>query len=94
MASNRNDVHPPWQRIGQDPSEFFGEECIPVGFVLQDPSRMGKSVKYLIEHLRERQEKYGVNGFHFKFTLNGNVMQPATYPDAAAEVIATGVDVV
>jgi hypothetical protein len=94
MATGRNDAHPPWNRIGQNASDFFAEECLPVGFVFQDPSRMGKSVKRLIDHLRVRQEIHGVNTFNFNFTMNGNSMQPTSYPASATEAIAAGIKVV
>jgi hypothetical protein len=55
---------------------------------------MGKSVKHLIDHPRDRQKTHGMNAFNFKFTLNGNSMQPASYPAAATEAIAAGFNVV
>ena len=54
---------------------------------------MGRLVKHLIEHLRIRQGTHGVNAFTFTFTQDGNDMQPASYPTAAAEAIAAGIKV-
>ena len=77
--------------MGQEPSKFMDLNCIPTGFVLQDPSRMGKTVKELIKHLRERQEHLGVNAFHFKTILgNHDRVEPSKYPLEAQKVISSG----
>ena len=52
---------------------------------------MGASaVKLLLKHLRERQETFGVNAFHFDNVYRNKTFQPAKYPKAAEEVIAAG----
>lgn len=66
--------------IGQDPSKFFDVSCLPSGFKLQDPSRLGMSVKLLLNHLRERQEQLGVNAFCFQNILRNSKLVPAEYP--------------
>jgi hypothetical protein len=50
------------------------------------------SVKLLLKHLRERQETYGVNAFHFKNVYQNKKFVPAEYPAAAKEVIDAGPD--
>ena len=91
MATGDKSAHTPWQSIGQEPSKFLSLDCIPTGFVLQDPSRMGKSVKELIKHLRERQEHLGVNAFQFKSILgNHDQVEPSKYSLEAQKVISSG----
>jgi len=91
MATGDKSAHTPWQSMGQEPSKFMDLNCIPTGFVLQDPSRMGKTVKELIKHLRERQEHLGVNAFHFKSILgNHDRVEPSKYPLEAQKVISSG----
>lgn len=83
----------PWSKISESPSEFFSSEFYPAGFTFQDPSRMGAtSVKLLLKHLRERQETYGVNAFHFENVYRNKKFEPAKYPAAMREVIDAGPD--
>jgi hypothetical protein len=91
MATGDKSAHTPWQTIGQEASKFMDLDCIPTGFFLQDPSRMGKTVKDLIKHLRERQEHLGVNAFHFTSILgNHEEIEPSKYPLEAQKVISSG----
>ena len=53
---------------------------------------MGQSVKLLVDHLRQREEEFGVNAFKFnRISVSGlQDLQPAQYPPEADEVIAAG----
>jgi len=53
---------------------------------------MGRSVKLLIDHLRRRQEEFGVNAFHFHHVYQNNKIQPSCYPPEAEAIITTGSD--
>jgi hypothetical protein len=54
---------------------------------------MGKEVKKLLEHLRERQTTMGVNAFHFKKIWKDKKFYPSKYPDAAKLAIEAGDEV-
>jgi len=91
MTTGDKSAHTPWQTIGQEPSKILDLDCIPTGFVLQNPSCMGKTVKELIKHLQERQEHLGVNVFHFKSILeNHDQVEPSKYPLQPQNVISSG----
>jgi hypothetical protein len=49
---------------------------------------MGLTVKDLLNHLRTRQERLGVNAFNFHHVLRNNKLEPAAYPEAAQRIIA------
>jgi hypothetical protein len=53
---------------------------------------MGQSVKTLVDHIREREEKFGVNAFRFdKVVVTGlAALQPASYPPDVQAVIDAG----
>lgn len=87
MATGSDNTHTPWAQIGLNPSHYFDEACIPDGFKFQDPSRMGLSVKELLNHLRQRQEVLGVCAFRFHHILRNHKVVPAEYPEDAMEVI-------
>jgi hypothetical protein len=89
MATGCESGHTPWATIGKDPSQFFDLACVPPGFVFQDPSRMGLTVKGLLTHLRERQKEHGVRAFYFHHILRNNQLEPAEYPDPAQAAIAS-----
>ena len=90
MATGLDTSHTPWAQIGNDPSKFFDEACIPDGFKFQDPSRMGLSVKVILDHLRKRQDELGVNAFHFHHILSNQKLEDAAYPPQALRVIKSG----
>jgi hypothetical protein len=92
LATGKTSARPPWKAIGENPTQFFDLVCIPEGFVFQDPSRMGQSVKVLIDHLRKREDEFGVNAFKFNQIQVCGVpdLQSAQYPPEAQEVIAAG----
>ena len=92
LATRDDSIKPPWNKIGEAPTEFFSSDCFPDNFKFQDPSRMGSSVKCLLKHLRERQEIYGVNAFHFRNVYQGKRFHPAAYPADAQEVIDAGIN--
>ena len=56
---------------------------------------MGQNVKILVEHLRKREEEFGVNAFHFQsIQVSGLAdLQRATYPAEVQAVIEAGKDV-
>lgn len=83
MATGSENTHTPWAQIGMNPSNYFDEACIPEGFKFQDPSRMGLSVKELLNHLRKRQEELGVNAFRFHHIMRNQKLEPAEYPPEA-----------
>ena len=83
----------PWAKIAENPKEFFDSECFPEGFKFEDPSRMGKQVKKLINHLRERQKTMGVNAFRFEHTWKDKSFHPAQYPEIAKQAIDAGDEV-
>lgn len=83
----------PWAKIAEDPTRFFDSDCYPVGFRFEDPSRMGKTVKDLLKHLRQRQEELGVNAFRFDNYLKDKKFYPAQYPDHAQSAINAGAEV-
>jgi hypothetical protein len=87
MATGSENTHTPWAQIGLNPFNYFDTACIPEGFQIQDPSRMGLSVKELLNHLRQRQEDLGVNAFHFHHILKNQKLEPAEYPPEAMKVI-------
>ena len=51
---------------------------------------MGRSVKILIEYLRQRQADHGGNAFHFHHVYQNNKIQPSCYPSEAEKVISSG----
>ena len=55
MASTDENSKTPWTKIAEDPSKFFASDCYPEGFQFEDPSRMGKTVKVLLNHLRQKK---------------------------------------
>jgi hypothetical protein len=87
MATGSDNAHTPWAQIGMEPSNYFDMACIPKGFKMQDPSRMGLSVKELLNHLRKRQEELGVNAFHFHHVLKNQKLELAEYPPEAMAVV-------
>ncbi|MDX6295885.1 MAG: hypothetical protein QOH50_5055 [Kribbellaceae bacterium] len=95
LATGKDSARPPWKAIGDNVSAFFDPACIPEGFSFQDPSRMGQSVKELVDHLRKREQEFGVNAFkfdHIKVQGDQN-LQPAQYPENAQAAIQAGTDV-
>ena len=79
--------------MSEDSSKFLDPECIPAGFHIQDPSRMGaNNVKNLLKHLRERQQIFGVNAFHFHHVMKEKDLIAASYPEAAKAAISAGAD--
>ena len=89
LATGSDSAHTPWAHIGDDPSKFFDNACLPTGFKFQDPSRMGVQVKSLLSHLRQRQEELGVKAFQFTHVLKNNGMEPAEYPPAARAALSS-----
>ena len=87
MATGTSVGRPPWEKFRIQPEDFFDVECLPPNFILQDPSRMGRSVKTLIAHLRRRQEEYGVNAFHFHHIYQNQKVEPSCYPPEAQAII-------
>jgi len=53
---------------------------------------MGANAKNLLIHLRERQERLGVNAFHFHHVLRNTKLEPAAYPVTAQTIIDLGPD--
>jgi hypothetical protein len=53
---------------------------------------MGQSVKQLVDHLRKRQEEFGVNAFRFEHVAVTGLTerQPASYPSEVQAVIDAG----
>jgi hypothetical protein len=92
LASGDGDMKTPWAKIAEDPLQFFDADCFPDGFKFEDPSRMGREVKKLLRHLRERQETLGVNAFHFKRFWKDKEFHPAKYPQLAQQVIDAGAE--
>ena len=86
MATGSDNAHTPWAQIGMDPSNYFDVACMPEGFKIQDPSRMGLTVKDLLNHLRKRQEELGVNAFRFHHVLKNQKLEVAEYPPEATAV--------
>lgn len=93
MASMDKNARTPWAKIAEDPTKFFDADTYPYGFKFEDPSRMGKSVMDLLNHLRERQTTYGVNAFHFKRYFKNKLFYTAQYPEPAKKAIEAGIDV-
>jgi hypothetical protein len=93
LATGDCDAKTPWAKIGENPDLFFDSDSYPAGFKFEDPSRMGKEVKKLVEHLRERQKTMGVNAFHFKNIWKDKKFEKSKYPEAAKQAIDAGDDV-
>src|SRR5258705_6063475 len=83
LATGSDTAKTPWAVIGEDPSQFFNLACLPAGFKIQDPSRMGVHIKDLLNHLQERQLTYGVKAFHFHHVLRNGNQEAAQYNDKA-----------
>jgi hypothetical protein len=94
LATGCNNARTPWSVIGEDPSKFMDPACLPIGFVFQDPSRMGIQVKNLLNHLRERQDRLGVNAFSFHHVLRNNKLEPAEYPAEVKTAMSEVTDLV
>ena len=90
MASGDVDAKTPWAKIREDPTLFFDPDMYPDGFKFEDPSRMGKNVKTLLKHLRERQRIFGVNAFRFTKVWQNKTFQEAEYPEDARMAITPG----
>ena len=54
---------------------------------------MGKQVKKLINHLKERQKTMGVNTFRFEHTWKDKSFHPAQYLEIAKQAIDAGDEV-
>jgi hypothetical protein len=87
LAMGSESARTPWATIGENPAKFFDPSCLPDGFKFQDPSRMGLSVKALLNHLRERQKDLGVKAFYFCNVLHNNKVEPANYPDQCQTIL-------
>ena len=88
LATGTTAAHPPWEKFKRHPEQFFRPEFLPPNFILQDPSRMGKLVKVLIDYIWKWQETLGVNAFHFHHIFQNNKMEEAYYGDEAKIIIA------
>jgi hypothetical protein len=87
LATGCETARTPWATIGEDPSKFFDSSSLPEGFKFQDPSRMGLTIKDLLNHLRTRQESLGVNAFHFHHVLHNSKLEATAYPETAQKII-------
>ena len=83
LATGCESARTPWVTMGEDPGKFFDTACLPEGFRVQDPSRMGMAVKSLLAHLCQRQDELGVKAFSFHHVLRNTELEVAEYPDCA-----------